>query len=445
LYNPWVKEAWRLAAFTTLALIVGITLQQVFASLFVFLLLYMGWHFYNLYRLDRWFQQRESTTSLDAAGIWGEIFNHVYRLQRNNQQRKVKLRKMLSRFQKSTAAMPDATVVINEYDEIEWFNKAAKTYLGLKKKKDRGQRVDNLIRNEKFSALLSSGDFKKAIEFPSPVNDSIQLSVRLVPYGGNKLLMVARNVTRLQKLERVRQDFVANVSHELRTPLTVINGYLENLVDAHDVPTEQLQKVLKQMVQQSNRMSRIVDDLLMLSRLESDEGLDHYNDISVPAIIAAILEECNPLSGEKHQQIKAEIDHSLWLKGDEKEIYSALSNLIINAIKYTPEKGDIHIRWQLHDKSPGFAVQDSGIGIAANHLPRLTERFYRVDKGRSRDQGGTGLGLAIVKHVLSRHGARLQIESEPGKGSTFSVQFPEDLAVIKPQNLPDKLIQGQSS
>lgn len=445
MYNPWVKEFWRIAAFTAAALTIGLFTDHVLASLFAFLLLYMGWHFYNLYRLDRWFQHRESIASLDASGIWGDVFNHVYRLQRNNQQRKIKLRKMLSRFQKSTAAMPDATVVLNEYDEIEWFNKAAKTYLGLKKKKDRGQRIDNLIRNEAFSALLASGDFKKAIEFPSPVNEHIQLSVRLVPYGGNKLLMVVRDVTRLQKLEMVRRDFVANVSHELRTPLTVINGYLENLVDGDDVSAAQLQKVLKQMVQQSNRMSRIVDDLLMLSRLESDELVEHYGDISVPAIIAAILEECNTLTGEKHQVIKTDIDQSLWMKGDEKELYSALSNLVINAIKYTPEKGEINIRWKLHDKAPGFEVQDSGIGIAAAHIPRLTERFYRVDKGRSRDQGGTGLGLAIVKHVLSRHGAQLHIESTPGKGSSFSCRFPEELAVIKPQNYPDRLLQKQSS
>ena len=445
MYNPWVKEFWRIVAFATVALIIGLIIDHVLTSLFVCVILYLGWHIYNLYRLDHWFQHRDNTSSLDAAGIWGDMFNHVYRLHRNNQQRKVKLRKILSRFQKSTAAMPDATVVLNEYDEIEWFNKAAKTYLGLKKKKDRGQRIDNLIRNEQFSSLLASGEFNKAIELPSPVDESIQLSLRLVPYGGNRLLMVVRDITRLQKLELVRRDFVANVSHELRTPLTVITGYLENLVDSSDVSADQLQKVLKQMMQQSHRMSRIVDDLLMLSRLESEERVDRYDNISVPAIIAAILEEYNSLAADKQQIINTDIDQSLWMKGDEKEIYSAFSNIIINAIKYSPAKGEITIRWQLYDQNPGFEVQDTGIGIAAAHIPRLTERFYRVDKGRSRDQGGTGLGLAIVKHVLSRHGANLNIASTPGKGSVFSCRFPAELAVIKPQNFPDKLIQKQSS
>ena len=422
--NPWVTETWRIVVLAFVALVIGFIADAITLCLLIALAIYLGWHLYHLFHLERWFRLKESNDLLNATGIWGEIYNHVFRLQQRNRQRKMKLSKMLSRFQKSTAAMPDATVVMDEQGKIEWMNKAAKRYLGLNKKKDIGQRIDNLIRNEAFSELLAKGDFERVIEIESPENQNLFLSIRIVPYAGNQLLFIARDITRIRKLERVRRDFVANVSHELRTPLTVISGYLENMLDSDAMPPEATRNVLQQMSQQSVRMCRIVDDLLMLSRLESDRA-EQQDKVSVPAIIAAILEEYKSLTQEKEQNITSTIDQQLWVMGNEKELHSAFSNLIMNAIKYTPAKGHITITWQKLNNAASFSVQDTGIGIAAQHIPRLTERFYRVDKGRSREHGGTGLGLAIVKHVLNRHGAILDVKSKPGEGSTFSIAFPK--------------------
>lgn len=427
--NPWVTELWRIVALAISALVIGIILDAVTLSLLILTVLYLGWHLYHLFHLERWFRLKESNDLLNATGIWGEIYNHVYRLQQRNRQRKMKLSKMLSRFQKSTSAMPDATVVLDEQGKIEWINKAAKRYLGLSKKKDIGQRIDNLIRNEAFSDLLARGDFDRVVEIESPENQNLFLSVRIVPYAGNQLLLIARDITRIRKLERVRQDFVANVSHELRTPLTVISGYLENMLDTDAMTPESTRNVLQQMSQQSLRMCRIVDDLLMLSRLESDRS-ELQDKVSVPAIIASILEEYKPLMRDKQQTIDSDIDQQLWILGNEKELYSAFSNLIMNAIKYTPEHGKININWHKHNSGASFSVQDTGIGIAAQHIPRLTERFYRVDKGRSREHGGTGLGLAIVKHVLNRHDATLAVTSKPGQGSNFTILFPKSNVIV---------------
>lgn len=428
LSNPWSTEAWRIAALLVFALVVGIIFDTVSFTLLIVTTAYLGWHLYNLYHLERWFRLKESTDLLNDTGIWGEIYNHVFRLQQRHRQRKMKLSKMLSRFQKSTSAMPDATVVLDEQGKIEWINKAAKRFLGLNKKKDNGQRIDNLIRNEELSDLLAKGDFDRVIEIESPENQNLFLSVRIVPYGGNQLLLIARDITRIRKLERVRRDFVANVSHELRTPLTVISGYLENMLDTEAISPDATRNVLRQMSQQSVRMCRIVDDLLMLSRLESDRA-EQQDQVSVPAIIAAILEEYKSLMQDKHQAVTTDIDQQLWVLGNEKELHSAFSNLVLNAIKYTPENGQISITWQKQVNGAGFSVQDTGIGISPQHVPRLTERFYRVDKGRSREHGGTGLGLAIVKHVLNRHNATLEIKSRPGEGSTFTILFPKNSVV----------------
>ena len=428
--NPWIKEFWRVITLGFLALAFGLIIDQAPITLLCAVLLYLGWHIYNLYRLQHWISQRQTTSPPDAQGIWGEVFYHIYKLQRSNRKRKKKLANMLARFQESTSAMPDATLVLNAENEIEWFNKAAKHILGLKKN-DIGQRVDNLVRTPAFVNYITRGNFRRPLEIFSPDNKGMRLSISFVGYGKSNKLMIVRDVTRLHQLENMRRDFVANVSHELKTPLTVINGYLENLMDDDDENTAHWSDVLDQMHQQSGRMSQIVNDLLLLSRLETDEDNPSRDPIAVPALIAAIVEDLHSLIKQKKQAVELDNDFDLWLQGSEKELYSAFSNLIVNAVKYTPEGGSIKIRWQLQGGQPYFEVTDSGIGVARDHIPRLTERFYRVDKGRSRDQGGTGLGLAIVKHVMIRHNAKLIITSEMNKGSSFRCAFPTDRAMIK--------------
>lgn len=393
------------------------------------LMVYLAWHLYNLYRLERWYYRRKKTEPPNAAGIWGEAFEHIYQLQRSNRKRKKRLATILSRFKESTAAMPDATVVLTDDDRIEWFNKAAKRYLGLQTKQDVGQRIDNLVRHSRFSEFLARGDFSEPLEMSSPLNDQQYFSFRIVPYGNQQKLLVVRDISRLKRLERMRSDFVANVSHELRTPLTVLSGYLENMMDDGANDGEQWEKSLQQMSGQAQRMTRLVEDLLMLSRLEDEEKTAVRDPVAVPAILASLVEDAKVLSGEREHHITLEVDDSLWLRGSEKELSSALSNLVFNAVQYTPKQGHIDLRWHRSGDNVCFEVKDDGIGIAAHHVHRLTERFYRIDAGRSREYGGTGLGLAIVKHVLDRHAGRLEIESRPGVGSIFRCVFPKSLVI----------------
>lgn len=427
--NPWLHELWRMALLFGGALFIGWVLGIPHAMFTIALIIYLGWHLYNLYRLERWYYLRKKTQPPDAPGIWGEAFNHIYRLEKSNRSRKNRLSSILLRFKESTAAMPDATIVLTEDDHIDWFNKAAKQYLGLSTGKDVGQRINNLIRNPRFVEYLKREEFDEPLELPSPLNNEHTFAFRIVPYSKNQKLLVVRDITRLKRLERMRSDFIANVSHELRTPLTVISGYLENMMDDREKHGEAWNKSLMQMEGQTKRMTRLVEDLLMLSRLEDEDKSLVQDQVAVPVMLTALIEDARMLSGEKEHQILLDVDEALWMRGSEKELNSAFSNLIFNAVQYTPENGHIHVRWFQEDDKVLFEVKDNGVGIAPAHINRLTERFYRVDAGRSREAGGTGLGLAIVKHVLDRHGAKLEINSRPGAGSTFRCVFPDKLAI----------------
>lgn len=433
MHNPWIGEAWRAGLLLGGALFVGWLMGRPETLLLIAMTGYLAWHLRNLYRLERWYHKRKHFHPPQASGIWGEVFHDIYLLQQRNRKRKRKLARMLSRFNESTSAMPDATVVLTEDEQIEWFNKAAERYLGLNPKKDVGQRIDNLLRHPSFVNFLARGDFAKPLELPSPMGNELTLSIRVVPYGNRRRLLVARDITRMKHLERVRQDFVANVSHELRTPLTVIAGYLENMADAGDECAGRWGKSIAQMQEQSRRMIRIVEDLLALSRLEADNGAPPHDPVSVPAMLAAIREEAVALSGEAAHDIRLDADQSLWLRGGEKVLYGVFSNLIFNAVQYTPPGSVIRIRWYREGEHLYLDVRDSGDGISAQHIPRLTERFYRVDPGRSREHGGTGLGLAIVKHGLERHGGWLEVESRLGEGSLFRCVFPAGLAIERPR------------
>jgi len=427
LTDPWKKEVRRIAGLVLIGLLLGTLTGNLVAGMLVVLLGYLGWHLYNIYRLVRWLRESKRFQPPEASGIWGEIFEQILRLQQRNRKRKRNLRRMLKRFHKITVALPDATVELRpNSDEIEWWNNAAAHYLGFEYPRDTGQRISNLIRHPDFLAYLNSEDEQGEIEMPSPVDEATTLRVRIIRYSQNRRLLVARDVTRLQRLERTRQDFVANLSHELRSPLTVVIGYLETLLD--DDVDEVFAAQLRTMRAQTERMDRIVNDLMLLSRLESEDPQPDIDHIDVPRVIDTIADNARGLSGSAEHVIEMDIDRDLCIQGNESELYSAFSNLVFNAVRYTPEKGRIHISWERVDGAPVFSVTDSGSGIAPRHIPRLTERFYRVDAGRSRASGGTGLGLAIVKHVLLRHQGRLDIDSELGRGSCFSCHFPAEQA-----------------
>ncbi len=428
--NPWVDEIWRALGVALLSLLLGAAAGQIAAFLLGGALIYLGWHLLNLYRFENWLRTRSDAEPPQATGIWGEIYHHFYLLLKKQREGRRKLATMLDRFQEAASAMPDATVVMRTGGEIEWLNNSAERLLGLKPDEDVGQKITNLIRHSTFVTYLARADFTEPAEFPSPANEALYLQVHIVPYGKGRLLLVARDVTRLHKLEQMRRDFVANVSHELRTPLTVISGFLETLGDeaqVDDALMKQWGESLGLMQEQSRRMQSIVEDLLLLAKLEASTSSPPRDPVSVPSLIAGVAEDARPLLAEKDQTLTTQVDDSLWLHGNEQQLRSALSNLVFNAIRYTPAGGRIEVHWLGDAGGARLEVVDNGIGIAPQHIPRLTERFYRVDVGRSRETGGTGLGLAIVKHVLNRHDATLEIESELDKGSTFSCVFPRHI------------------
>ena len=426
--NPWLGEFWRAIGLAFVLLLVGSLIGRPALVVLLGVLAYGLWHLVNLYRLERWLTEGKRFHPPEGYGIWDNIFQQIYRLQQRNRKRKRKLGNMLSRFQEATEAMPDGTVVLDSRGSIEWWNSAAEVLLGLHYPRDVGQRLANLVRHPVFADYLRRQDYSQSVQFPSPADERHSLSVRVVPYGKNQSLVIIRDVSRLQKLEQMRRDFVANVSHELRTPLTVVMGYLETLEGDPD-GVQRWGRSIQAMREQTERMQRIVEDLLLLSRLETDVQTESREPVRVPPMLEHLREEAVRLSGDQDHRITLEADEDLWLRGDESQLRSAFSNLVYNAVRYTPAGGAIHMRWLADDQGACFEVADTGIGIAPHHVPRLTERFYRVDVGRSRQSGGTGLGLAIVKHVLLRHDARLEIESVPGKGSTFRCEFPAERVI----------------
>jgi two-component system phosphate regulon sensor histidine kinase PhoR len=427
LFNPWTAELRRLFLLLLFALVAGMPLEHPGAFVLVALGLYLSWHLRNLYRLYSWLQDGHRFHPPEASGIWGEVFHLLYRLQLRNRKRKRRLTGLIKRFQEATAAMPDATVILDADGTIEWFNGAAQSLLGLQPGRDVGQRILNLIRHPDFTRYLAKGAPNEPMRMPSPLDDGITLNIRVVPYGREQRLLIARDVSQQQRLEQMRRDFVANVSHELRTPLTVVSGFLETLTDDDEHYPPHTARSLELMQQQTWRMQHIVEDLLLLSRLETDSSRPPHQVVAVPAVLSMIEEGVEPLIEQKGQHFTLECESGLWIYGAEKELYSAFSNLVTNAVRYTPEGGSINVRWFRDEAGAHLEVSDTGVGIAPQHIPRLTERFYRVDVGRSRDVGGTGLGLAIVKHVVSRHDGTLRISSTLNRGSTFSIDFPNHL------------------
>lgn len=387
------------------------------------LLYLMMRHAWQLYKLSQWLAKPDLQTIPEANGIWDDAFSRLYKMVKRHQQTKLDLAAELKHIEMATAAMPDGVLILNSVNRIEWCNPLAAEHFGLNPQRDIMQDITYLVRQPEFIDYLHEGNFNEPLVMSPSRHDDLRLSIKLVYYGDNKRLMISRDITQLERIENMRRDFVANVSHELRTPLTVVNGFVENLQDMDDLNHAQISRALFLMAEQTKRMDNLVADLLTLSRLENDHNPVSVEVVDIPALLRAIYQDGLALSADKHP-ITLEIASQHNLTGNYDELRSAFSNLVSNAIRYTPAGGAILIRWAERGEQPVFSVQDSGIGIAPQHIPRLTERFYRVDRSRSRETGGTGLGLAIVKHIALRHQGKLEVSSVENKGSTFSIVFP---------------------
>ncbi|GGY49479.1 phosphate regulon sensor protein PhoR [Bacterioplanes sanyensis] len=392
-------------------------------ALFATSAVYIGWQWLQLARLHRWLVASQVGDLPITVGIWGEVFRHTQRLQRRSRKHHQRLQAVINRIQDSTAALQDAVLMADSHGNLEWWNAAASRYLGLRSPTDIGQPLTNLIRNPDFKQYFDSTDYREPLTMTSPVNPRQQLQFNITLFGRKDRLILVHDVTRLVQLEQMRKDFVANVSHELRTPLTVIRGYVETLQGNADMLPPRWQRMLSQMSQQSQRMEALITDLLTLSHLETDRPHEAA-PVALAPLLQQICADARALSGERAHQIECQVASGCALAGYDNELRSAFSNLVFNAVKYTPAGGRIEVGWRVDGNEGILSVSDSGEGIAEHHWPRLTERFYRADPSRNPETGGTGLGLAIVKHVLLRHDGRLSIDSTLGQGSTFCCHFP---------------------
>ncbi|MCO7505039.1 MULTISPECIES: phosphate regulon sensor histidine kinase PhoR [Pseudomonas] len=409
---------------TTVCLLAGLISGHYGWSLALGLGVYLGWTLKQLLRLHDWLRQHKPDEAPpDGYGLWGEVFDSIYHLQRRDQRVRGRLQAVIDRVQESTAALKDAVIMLDSDGNLEWWNRAAETLLGLKTPQDSGQPVTNLVRHPRFKEYFEQENYLEPLEIPSPISDRLRIQLHITRYGNNEHLMLVRDVTRIHQLEQMRKDFVANVSHELRTPLTVIAGYLETLLDNVEEVNPRWVRALTQMQQQGVRMQTLLNDLLLLAKLEATDYPSDNQPVAIDSLLQSIKGDAQALSGQRNQRITLDAEPGVRLKGSEAELRSAFSNLVFNAVKYTQDEGQIRIRWWADAQGAHLSVQDSGIGIDPKHLPRLTERFYRVDSSRNSTTGGTGLGLAIVKHVLLRHRGRLEISSVPGHGSTFTCHF----------------------
>jgi two-component system phosphate regulon sensor histidine kinase PhoR len=421
---------WSVGIAFAAAFAIGWWLHAIAACLLVVAVSCLAWGAYRLVRFGRWLESgRRRPDAL--SGFWSDLEETVSRRRQTAFAEKWQLVGLLRAFRDAAAALPDAVVALDGEHRIQWFNAAARTLLGLAYPQDVGGHVTNLLRAPRIVEWLRSGGLDPLTDVPSPGNENVRLNLRLIRYADDRRLLIARDVSQLMRLEQVRRDFVANVSHELRTPLTVVHGYLD-LIEPTEM--EEYEPILHELRDQSRRMMQIVEDLLMLSRLEAQNGIPSER-VGMRALLESLRREAVALSMGRHA-ISVEIPGAHDLRGSLKDLHSAFSNLVSNAVRYTPAGGRIVLRWESDATGGRLSVIDTGQGIPAQHLPRLTERFYRVSTSRSRETGGTGLGLSIVKHVLQLHQARLEIASELGVGSTFTCVFgPERL--LDPQALAD--------
>lgn len=422
------KLRWKTLIFELfLVLITGFILGSLFSQpavgVITALLLLIFWHYWQLMRLSRWLWVDRSLIPPKGRGSWEPLFYGLHLVYNRNKRRRRELRGLIQRFRSGAESLPDALILITDEGTIFWCNNLAQQNLGLRWPEDSGQNIINLLRYPEFTRYLQQRDFSKPLTLQ--LNNEHQFEFRLMPYSDTQWLMAARDVTQLQQLESIRRNFFANVSHELRTPLTVLQGYLE-MLEQPELADNQRLKALHTMQGQTRRMESLIRQLLQLSRIEAALPVEMQDIINVPAMLSLLKNEVETLSAGAHQ-LNFTIDPQLQVKGNYEQLHSAIANLIYNAIRHTEPGTSILISWQRTPQGANFRVCDNGAGISAEHLPHLTERFYRVDKSRSSQTGGSGLGLSIVKHALMHHHSRLQISSIPGTETCFSFVLPKSM------------------
>ena len=424
----WIPIWFRFGVIAFFALMAGFVFGEPwgFVTAILGLSLLIGFQLFYLNRVNDWLANSafeglppELPTGF---GAWESVFSELRRARKRDQRRNAEVEETLNRFIEASSALPDGIIILDLADRIEWCNPSACTHFGLDLVRDRGFLIANLVRQPAFTEYLVRANFSEPLQIPDPTG-ALSLTVQFLPFQQNRRIILSRDVTRFMRVEAMRRDFIANVSHELRTPLTVVGGFLEQMVDQPDIPEQQRARIHALMLDQSRRMQRLIEDLITLSRLESQSAPSMEEHLSSGLLIGQLLDEAAALSEGRHQ-IECHVDEDLTFIGATEELRSAFGNLLSNAVRYTPAGGNIRVELSGSDAGAVFSVTDSGPGIATEHLPRLTERFYRVDKSRSRETGGTGLGLAIVKHILARHGGRLEIDSTIGKGSAFRAVLP---------------------
>ncbi len=388
------------------------------------LVVMLVWHLNHLRQLLDWLEGPLNAPLPRGRGAWEIAFAGLHRRVRVRLGQQKALSETLDRFMRAFQALPDGVIAFDRHRHIDWINERAETHFALSAAVDRGQALTNLIRHPDFVTYLDSGKYEEPLIYRGGRVEGVTLLLQIIPYGEDQNLLVSRDISQLERMETMRRDFIANVSHELKTPLTVVAGFSEMLADDYaSCSEEEVAHYLKLICEQNARMQRLIEDLLTLSSLETGSSAPVEERVDLAPMLRSILADAQALSGGRHE-ISLSIETPSIIKGCANELRSAFGNLAGNAVRYTPQGGKIDLVWRLRDGFGEFIVADTGIGIAPQHLPRLTERFYRVDRSRSRETGGTGLGLAIVKHVLTRHHATLEIESEAGKGSRFLARFP---------------------
>lgn len=415
----WLRELRRLLFLTGCLTLFGWALGRPLAGLSLALLLVVAYWGYHLRLVQAWLDNPEGEPP-EGSGIWGLIFDNIHLLQRRNREAQSRLKSALDYLQDSLASMRDASIIVDSRGNIAWANESANFLLGIRFPGDLGQPLLNLIRLPKFQKYFELEDYSDPLRVVPAAEGERCLQFEISRFGAGDRLIFVRDVTETFKLEQMRQDFVGNVSHELRTPLTVIKGYIDTLLGVEAFAEPRYRRPLRQMNEQADRMESLLRDLLWLSRIETLETQRKSELIDAGRLVRETVMELRTAYVDRSIILESETDASIL--GDRQELHSAFSNLIINALKYSDD--EVTVRWYRDADHAVFAVKDKGVGITAQHIPRLTERFYRVDKSRSQRIGGTGLGLAIVKHVATAHQAELKIESRPGQGSTFSLVIP---------------------
>ncbi|HHH2220221.1 TPA: phosphate regulon sensor histidine kinase PhoR [Yersinia enterocolitica] len=421
----WKTLALELALFCLPALLLGAFIGYLPWLLLVSVIAALVWNFYNQLKLSHWLWLDRSMTPPSGRWSWEPLFYGLYQMQLRNRRRRRELALLIKRFRSGAESLPDAVVMTTIDGNIFWCNGLAQQLLGFRWPEDNGQHILNLLRYPEFSQYLQQQEFSRPLTLQ--LNNGYYVEFRVMPYSEGQLLMVARDVTQMRQLEGARRNFFANVSHELRTPLTVLQGYLEMMHD-QELAGPLRDKALGTMQEQTKRMDGLVKQLLTLSRIEAAPNVDMNEQVDIPRMLKMLQHEVQALSNGRHE-ITFRINEQLKVFGNEDQLRSAVSNLVYNAVNHTPDGTKIEVCWQRTPQGAQFQVSDNGPGIGPEHVPRLTERFYRVDKARSRQTGGSGLGLAIVKHALSHHDAHLDVMSEIGLGTRFIFTLPNRLIV----------------